>query len=167
MHAAFAGLATLDSARESSYGSVLQQVLGRSICIAMEANVLETQQFEEDEEGGFDELAEYNPDAEETDEDREAVQRMLRYGRIILARAHARAAREAAEAAARQAGLEAGRQEGLLLSRREVLMHLLLRGGLQPTEAEQQRIAECAEPALLDRWIDQAIGASSVAASLA
>lgn len=167
LHAAFAGLATLDSARGSSYGSVLQQVLGRSIYVATEATVLETPQFDKDEEGGFEEFDEYDPSAEETDEDREAVQQMLRYGRFILARAHARAAREAAEAAARQAGLEAGRHEGLLLGRREVLMHLLARGGLQATEAEQQRIAECADPALLDRWIDQAIGASSVAAALA
>ncbi len=175
VRAALAGLTALDKARGSRYGSVLRRVLSRSIPVAMEATVLETQQFPEflEVEDEFD-CSPYDP-TEETEEDREFVQEMLRFGRMIVAQAEARAAREAAEEAARQAGREVGLQEGrevglqegLLIGRREVLMHLLARGGLQPTEAERQRISGCAEPAVLDRWIDQAIGASSVAAALA
>ena len=66
----------------------------------------------------------------------------------------------------RLARLEA-REEGLLLGRREVLCRLLARAGLRLDADDARRIDECCDLATLDRWIDQAIGATSVAAALA
>ncbi len=63
-------------------------------------------------------------------------------------------------------GREVGREEGLLLGRREVLLRFLARGGLRPDTDEARQISECEDLTTLDRWIDQAIGAPSVAVAL-
>jgi hypothetical protein len=46
---------------------------------------------------------------------------------------------------------------------REALLHMLARAGLVLTQAEQGRIAACTEIATLDRWLDNALAAKTVA----
>lgn len=64
-------------------------------------------------------------------------------------------------------GLEEGHKEGLekgaLDARRSTLERLLQRAGIDLTADDQARIAACADPAALDRWLDNVIGAKSAA----
>lgn len=92
----------------------------------------------------------------------EFVDRALAWGHRALIEDECRIALQLG----RQEGREVGREEGLLLGRREILVRLLARGGLRPDTDEARRIDGCDDLAILDRWIDQAIGAASVVAAL-
>jgi hypothetical protein len=52
-----------------------------------------------------------------------------------------------------------GRAEGL----KAALLKLIARAGFTLGEEEQARIAGCDDPAVLDRWVDNAIGAKTAA----
>jgi hypothetical protein len=60
-----------------------------------------------------------------------------------------------------------GRAKGEAQAKREVLFKLIARAGLDLDSAERTRIEGCADVALLDRWIDNAFDAKSVAALFA
>lgn len=152
---ALAGLDALDSPRARSYGEVLLKTIEKALRGAVKDQLMEDlNNCEDDDDDG---VFARRDDADEVTP--EFVELALRWGRQLLVQDDRRRAREALR--------EEGRQEGLLLGRREVLTHLLARAGLQPTADEQLSIATCENLATLDRWIDQAISARSVAAALA
>jgi hypothetical protein len=62
--------------------------------------------------------------------------------------------------------LDKGRNEGLLLHARATLHHMLARRSLVRSSQDEARIAACTDVAVLDRWIDQALEAQSVADAL-
>ena len=66
-----------------------------------------------------------------------------------------------------EAKLAEGEVKGELKAKREALYRLLLRAGLAVTEDDRARIEACTDPATLDRWFDNAFGASSTADVLA
>lgn len=145
VRAALAGLGALDSARTSSYVSVLLDSLSVGLRGALEACIMETPEPK---------LSSVTP---------EFVQRALVWGRIALIEAECRVAREEGL----EAGREEGREEGELHARREILGRLLARAGLQPSASEQAQIAACEDTTVLDRWIEQVLGAHEVAQVLA
>src|SRR5580658_5251162 len=51
-----------------------------------------------------------------------------------------------------------GIREGKLDGKRDALLRLLTRAGIALTEDERARIHGCADPALLDRWVDNVLG---------
>jgi len=142
---ALAGLTTLDRARARSYGSVLLDCIDKALRAALEASVME--------EDNQTSPSSVTP---------EFVDRALAWGYRALIDDERRIALQEG----RQEGREVGREEGLLLGRREVLVRLLARGGLRPDTNEARRIDGCDDLATLDRWIDQAISAASVAVAL-
>lgn len=60
----------------------------------------------------------------------------------------------------------AGRDEGALLAMRDALRRVLSRLGLSPNAVYDARIEACANLAVLERWLEAAITASSVAEAL-
>jgi hypothetical protein len=60
-----------------------------------------------------------------------------------------------------------GIREGKLDGKRDALLRLLTRAGIALTEDERARIHGCADPALLDRWVDNVLGAKTAADVLA
>ena len=56
-----------------------------------------------------------------------------------------------------------GAQEGLTKGKRDALLRVLARTGLVLTQEERERIATCADVATLDRWLDNALAAKTVA----
>jgi len=54
-----------------------------------------------------------------------------------------------------------GLREGELKGLREALLRLLARAGIAVSEDERARIQTCADPATLDRWIDNVLGAKT------
>lgn len=140
MLAALAGLDTLDSARTSSYVSVLLDSLSAGLRDALEASIMEIPEPKSSVSPEF-------------------VQRAMLWARLRRI--------EDETKAARIEGREEGRHEGELHARREVLGRLLARAGLQPTASEQAQITACEDTAALDRWIEQVLGAQDVAQVLA
>jgi hypothetical protein len=71
----------------------------------------------------------------------------------------------------REEGLEAGIKKGLeagrLTEARGALRRVLVRRQLAPSPADEARIEACGDLALLERWLDRAITATSVADALA
>jgi hypothetical protein len=63
--------------------------------------------------------------------------------------------------------IERGIREGKLDDKRETLLRLLTRAGIALTEDERGRIQGCADPAVLDRWVDNVLGAKTAADVLA
>jgi predicted transposase/invertase (TIGR01784 family) len=59
--------------------------------------------------------------------------------------------------------LAVARQEGLVEGKRDALLRLLARAGLELTEDDRARISACAETATLDRWFDNALAAKTAA----
>ena len=55
-----------------------------------------------------------------------------------------------------------GIREGELKGKRDTLLRLLTRAGLPPTDDDRARILACADPALLDRWVDNVLGAKTL-----
>jgi len=162
---ALAGLTALDRARARSYGSVLLDCIDTALRAALEASVMEednhprsssvTPEF-------VDRALAWGHRALIEDECRIALQDGLKRGWQAGHQDGLQSGRQEG----RQEGREVGREEGLLLGRREVLVRLLARGGLRPDTDEARRIDGCDDLAILDRWIDQAIGAASVVAAL-
>jgi flagellar biosynthesis/type III secretory pathway protein FliH len=60
-------------------------------------------------------------------------------------------------------GIREGKLEGIREGKRDALLRLLTRAGIALTEDERARIRECADPALLDRWMDNVLGAKTAA----
>jgi flagellar biosynthesis/type III secretory pathway protein FliH len=58
-------------------------------------------------------------------------------------------------------GKRDGIREGELKGKRDALLRLLTRAGIALTEDERARIQGCADPALLDRWVDNVLGAKT------
>jgi hypothetical protein len=141
VRAALAGLDTLDSARTSSYVSVLLDSLGVGLRGALDTYIMET------------------PEPKPSSVTPEFVQRALLWGRMAVIEVEQRRAHDK--------GLEEGRHAGELHARREILGRLLVRAGLHPTAEEQARITACEDIAALDRWIEQIFGAHDVAQVLA
>ena len=54
-----------------------------------------------------------------------------------------------------------GRLEGELKGKRDTLLRLLARAGITLTEDEAARVKACEDPALLDRWVDNVLGAKT------
>ena len=61
---------------------------------------------------------------------------------------------------------EAGQLAGQLEARRDTLLRLLARAGIALTEDDGRRIQACTDTVVLDRWIDNVFGATSVAGVL-
>ena len=153
VRAALAGLGTLDSARMSSYVSVLLDSLSAGLRGALEACIMET------------------PEHKPSSVTPEFVQRALLWARMALIEAERKEGREEGRQEGReegrQEGREDGRHQGELHARREILGRLLARAGLQPSADQLEQIAACEDTALLDRWIEQVLGAHDVAQVLA
>ncbi|MBL8975710.1 MAG: hypothetical protein JNK56_34230 [Myxococcales bacterium] len=157
---ALVGLEALDRGRAWSYGCVLM----RALDVALQATLKDTM---------LDIEAAAEEKSEVTDE---FVERAFRWARRTY---EEELRREAAEERARERGLAQGLEEGLerglergleegrMQGHREVLLRLLARAGLRPSPDEVGRIEGCAELARLDRWIDQAVTATTVAGALA
>lgn len=56
-----------------------------------------------------------------------------------------------------------GHRDGKLEGLREALFRLTARAGIALTDDERARILACNDPATLDRWIDNVIGAKTAA----
>ena len=85
------------------------------------------------------------------------------YDRSKMAEQDARGALSVARAEGEIKGRAEGRAEGELQGRRATLVRLIARAGLAPTAANLARIEACADVATLDRWIENAIGAKTLA----
>jgi len=59
--------------------------------------------------------------------------------------------------------VERGKLEGKLEGKRGALLRLLARAGIQLTEEDRARIHACADPAILDRWVENVLGAKTAA----
>ena len=62
----------------------------------------------------------------------------------------------------REEGRDEGRDEGLVQGKRDALLRLLERRGIELTEAHRENIRTCSDQSLLDQWFDQALAATSV-----
>lgn len=60
-------------------------------------------------------------------------------------------------------GFAKGKLDGKLEARHETLLRLLVRAGIALTDAERALIEGCLDPATLDRWIDNVLGAKTAA----
>ena len=54
-------------------------------------------------------------------------------------------------------------EQGELKGKRDALLRLLARAGITLTEDEVTRVKACDDPALLDRWVDNVLGAKTAA----
>ena len=59
--------------------------------------------------------------------------------------------------------IERGKREGILEGKREALFRLVARARIALTEEDRARILACEDPATLDRWFDNALGAKTTA----
>jgi len=59
--------------------------------------------------------------------------------------------------------IERGKVDGFREGKVEALLRLVARAGIPLTESDRKRIQACADPALLDRWIENILGAKSMA----
>ncbi len=67
---------------------------------------------------------------------------------------------------ARKVGLDEGRKEGQRIEVRKILRRVLAGRQLPPSPEEEARIDACEDLATLERWVDQAVQASTVAEAL-
>jgi hypothetical protein len=63
--------------------------------------------------------------------------------------------------------LSLARKEGQCEAKRQMLLKLFKRVGLEATDKELEQIAACGDPAKLDQWLDEAFAAKTVADILA
>jgi predicted transposase YdaD len=63
-------------------------------------------------------------------------------------------------------GLEKGREEGVLLEARRALRRVLARRGLKLGLVHEARIDACTDATTLERWLDQAVTAATIAEAL-
>jgi hypothetical protein len=54
-----------------------------------------------------------------------------------------------------------GRHEGELKGKRDTLLRLLAHAGITLTEDEVARVKACDDPTLLDRWVENVLGAKT------
>ena len=66
-------------------------------------------------------------------------------------------------AVAREEGHREGEIKGEIKARRNTLIRLLARAGLELAEDDRRRILACADAAILDRWVDNGLGAKTIA----
>ena len=59
-------------------------------------------------------------------------------------------------------GLAAGKAKGKAEGKAEALLKLLTKRGLRITPPQQRKISECADLAMLDRWLDRVLTVASV-----
>jgi len=90
------------------------------------------------------------------------IQQAREYGEAKRAEGLA-AGHQAGLAEGHQAGLAAGHQAGLAEGKRDTLLRLLKRAGLELTEADLARIRACDDLSLLDTWTENILGAKRVA----
>lgn len=150
VRAALMGLDTLDSARSNSYVSVLLDSLSAGLRGALEACIMET------------------PATNPSPVTPEFVQRVMEWARRPLVEAYQRHLedlendRERIEKD-REESREKGRHQGELHARREILVRLLTHAGLHPAPEHQAKVTECEDTTVLDRWIEQSLGAKDIA----
>lgn len=60
-------------------------------------------------------------------------------------------------------GMREGTREGKLEAKRDDLLRLMARLGLEPTAEQRARILSCTDVATLDRWFDNAFGGKTAA----
>jgi hypothetical protein len=60
-------------------------------------------------------------------------------------------------------GSRAGELKGELKGLRDALVRLLARAGITVTEDDRARLQACDDPATLDRWIENVLGAKTAA----
>jgi predicted transposase YdaD len=58
-------------------------------------------------------------------------------------------------------GIHEGELKGRLEGKRDTLLRLLARAGIALTDDEAARVQACDDPALLDRWVDNVLGAKT------
>jgi hypothetical protein len=56
-----------------------------------------------------------------------------------------------------------GEIKGEIKARRNTLIRLLARAGIELTENNRRRILACGDTAMLDRWVDNVLGAKTIA----
>ncbi|WP_437994709.1 hypothetical protein [Sorangium sp. So ce145] len=56
-------------------------------------------------------------------------------------------------------GIREGKLEGILEAKRDALLRLVARAGIALTADHRERIQSCKDPAILDRWVDNALEA--------
>jgi flagellar biosynthesis/type III secretory pathway protein FliH len=71
-------------------------------------------------------------------------------------------AQQLIERGIREGKLE-GMREGKLEAKRDMLLRLLTRAGIAATADDSARIQACTDSEILDRWIDNALGAKTTA----
>jgi hypothetical protein len=59
--------------------------------------------------------------------------------------------------------IERGKLEGKLEGKREALLRFLTRAGIALSDSDRVRIDACTDPATLDRWLDNMLGAKTAA----
>ena len=64
-------------------------------------------------------------------------------------------------------GIHEGELKGRLEGKRDTLLRLLARAGITLTEDEAARVKACDDPALLDQWVDNVLGAKTASDVLA
>ena len=70
--------------------------------------------------------------------------------------------REQGLAQGREQGLAQGREQGMLQARAEAVLRILVARGMHVGDEARQRILSCADMALLDRWFDRALNATTL-----
>ncbi|MGK3988702.1 hypothetical protein WME99_37000 [Sorangium sp. So ce136] len=60
-------------------------------------------------------------------------------------------------------GIREGLREGELKGKRDTLLRLLAQAGIALTDGDRDRIQACSDPATLDRWVGNVLGAKSAA----
>ena len=84
------------------------------------------------------------------------------YERSKMAEQDERGAISLARREGKLEGRAEGKLEGKLEGKRDTLLRLLVRAGIEITENDHERIQTCAETTLLDRWVDNVLGAKSI-----
>jgi hypothetical protein len=64
---------------------------------------------------------------------------------------------------AHREGKEEGHKEGDVRARRDTLLRLLGRAGIVITDGDRARILACEDTVILDRWVDNVLGAKTAA----
>ena len=59
-------------------------------------------------------------------------------------------------------GKEEGHRSGLVDGKRDTLLRLLERAGIELTESDRARIQGCTDPAILDQWVENVLGAKNI-----
>lgn len=66
----------------------------------------------------------------------------------------------------RKRGLQQGLQQGRLQERAETVLRILAARGVRVGDEARKRILTCTDGALLDRWVDRALNATTLSSVL-